>query len=87
MQFIFIRGGSRAAATSKMECFVLIVNGWKLLTTITKHSLLDVAPAQDPLLFIKCQVGSCRNILKLAADHLLLPHVKLFKKKQKGAWN
>ena len=24
-----IRGGSRAAATSKMECFVIIVNGWK----------------------------------------------------------
>ena len=23
-------GGSRAAATSKMECFVIIVNGWKL---------------------------------------------------------
>ena len=23
------RGGSRAAATSKMECFVIIVNGWK----------------------------------------------------------
>ena len=25
-----IRGGSRAAATSKMECFVIIVNDWKL---------------------------------------------------------
>ena len=24
------RGGSRAAATSKMESFVIIVNGWKL---------------------------------------------------------
>ena len=38
-----IRGGSRAAATSKMECFVIIVNGWKPLTIITKHSILDVA--------------------------------------------
>ena len=31
------RGGSRAAATSKMECFVILVNGW-----------LDVAATLDP---------------------------------------
>ena len=42
------RGGSRAAATSKMECFVIIVNGWKPLTIITKHSILDVVAALDP---------------------------------------
>ena len=42
------RGGSRAAATSKMECFVIIVNGWKLLTITTKHSILDVAAALVP---------------------------------------
>ena len=42
------RSGSRAAATSKMERFVIIVNGWKLLTIITKHSILDVAAALDP---------------------------------------
>ena len=41
------RGGSRAAATSKMECFAIIVNGWKPLTIITKHSILDVAAALD----------------------------------------
>ena len=33
---------SRAAATSKMECFVIIVNGFQSLTIITKHSILDV---------------------------------------------
>ena len=33
----------RAATTSKMECFVIIVNGW--LIVITKHSILDVAAA------------------------------------------
>ena len=33
------RDGSRAAATSKMECFVIIVNGWKPLAIITKHYL------------------------------------------------
>ena len=42
------RGGSRAAAASKMECFVIIVNGFLPLTIITKHSILDVAAALDP---------------------------------------
>ena len=42
------RGGSGAAATSKMERFVIIVNGWKPLTIVTKHSILDVAAALDP---------------------------------------
>ena len=43
-----IRGGSRAAATSKMECFVIIVNGFQPLTIVTKHSILEVAAALDP---------------------------------------
>ena len=46
--FKSIRGGSRAAATSKMERFVIIVNGWKPLTIITKRSILDVAAVLDP---------------------------------------
>ena len=37
------RDGSRAAATSKMERFVIMVNGFQLLNIITKHSILDVA--------------------------------------------
>ena len=45
---IITRSRSRAAATSKMECFVIIVNGWKPLTIITKHSILDAAAALDP---------------------------------------
>ena len=36
-----------AAATSKMESFVITVNGWKPLTIITKHSFFDVAAALD----------------------------------------
>ena len=47
-----IRGGSRAAVTSKMERFVIIVNGCQPLTVITKHSILDVAAALDPPLQI-----------------------------------
>ena len=42
------RGGSRTAATSKMERFVIIVNGLKPLTVITKRSILDVAAVLDP---------------------------------------
>ena len=37
------RGGSRTAATSKMEDFVIIVNDFQLLTIITKCSILYVA--------------------------------------------
>ena len=44
----FLRGGSKAAATSKMELFVIIVNGFQLLTIITKCSILDVAAVLDP---------------------------------------
>ena len=46
--YIIYRGGSRTAATSKMESFVIIVNGWKPLTIITKCSILDVAAVVDP---------------------------------------
>ena len=42
------RGGSRAAATSKMERFVIIVNGFQPLTIITKRSILNVVAALDP---------------------------------------
>ena len=44
------RGRSRAAATSKMECFMIKVNDFQPLTIITKHSILDVAAALDPSL-------------------------------------
>ena len=48
MNLIFLRGGSRTAATSKMECFVIIVNGFQPLTIITKRSILNVAAVLDP---------------------------------------
>ena len=44
---IIIKRGSRTAATSKMEHFVIIVNGWKLLTIITKRSISDTAAVLD----------------------------------------
>ena len=43
------RSGSRTAATSKMEHFVIIVNnGWNPLIIITKSSILDTAAFLDP---------------------------------------
>ena len=43
------RGGSGAAATSKMEHFVIIViNGLQPLTIITKCPTLDVSAVPDP---------------------------------------
>ena len=41
------RGGSRAVATSKMECFVIIVSNFQSLTIITNRSILDVAGILD----------------------------------------
>ena len=41
------RGGSRTAATSKMELFAIIVNGWKPLNIITNPSIVDVAAILD----------------------------------------
>ena len=47
-----IRGGSWAAAPSKMECFVIIVHGFQPLTIITKYSISDVAVVLDPPLAV-----------------------------------
>ena len=45
---IATRSGSRTAAKSKMELFVILVNGFKPLTIITKCSILNVAALLDP---------------------------------------
>ena len=66
-----LRGGSRAAATPKMECFVIIVNGFQPLTIITKHSILDVASALDPLLQLVLHSWQL-NFLVLVAGPLFI---------------
>ena len=45
-----LRGGSRTAATPKMECFVIIVNGFQHI--ITKRSILDIAAVLDSSLIL-----------------------------------
>ena len=42
------RGGSRTAATSKMELFVIILNDFQPLAIITKNFILDVVAVLDP---------------------------------------
>ena len=42
------RGGCRAAATSKVELFVITVSDWKPLTIITKSSTWNVTAVLDP---------------------------------------
>ena len=83
-----IREESRAAATSKMECFVVIVNGFQPLTIITKRSILDVAAALDqPLQIIshvryirfKCFLLLLLQLAKLFNDHILFQEYTPFK--------
>ena len=62
------RGGSRTAATSKMELFLIVVNGSKPLTIITKCSILDVTAVLDPPL----QKISEKKLL----DDILSPKVR-----------
>ena len=50
---VYTRGGSRTAATFKMERFVIVVNGWKPLTILTKCSILDAAENLEPPLYIE----------------------------------
>ena len=45
-----LRGGSRTAATPKIECFVIMVNGFQPI--IAKRSILDVAAVLDPSLIL-----------------------------------
>ena len=68
------RGGSKAAATSKMECFVTIVNGWKPLTIITRHSILDVAAALDPPLVPGSNLPISTNSNIIVKDEMNTPH-------------
>ena len=57
---LYHRGGSRTASTSKMERFVIIVNGFQPLTITTKCSIFDVAAVLDPPL-MTCYVNVSRT--------------------------
>ena len=52
-----IRGGSRTTTTSKMEHFVIIVNGWKPLSSkgviISEKDILEIQPTAIKVASIK----------------------------------
>ena len=78
-QYIMIlinRGGFRAAETSKMECFVIIVSGWKPLIIITKNSILDVAAALDPPLMREGEM-LCIYLYYYSIVQLIIIHITL----------
>ena len=51
------RGGSRAAATSKMECFVIIVNGWALfLSYCVRYPTHTINIARKRTGFLSCNL-------------------------------
>ena len=66
------RGGSRTAATSKMECFVITTISWKPLTVITKRSILDVAAVLDPSLKYLFRTFPSTQKNTLWAKHLVI---------------
>ena len=79
------RDGSRTAATSKMERFVIIVIGWKPLTVITKCSILDVVAVLDPPLVTLKQVFSYSEVFmwfeyKTGSDLVHLSTCEIHKK-------
>ena len=67
--FVFTRGGFRTAATSKMELFVVMVNGFQLLTIIRKCSILNVAGVLNPPLFTEALV--CESVFGLNLGSVL----------------
>ena len=67
------KGGCRTAATSKMECFVIIVNGRKPLTIITKRSILDVQQSSIRLwLELLLLLELLLELIKLSVSYLLM---------------
>ena len=62
------RDGSRTAAKSRMECFVIIVNGFQPLTIITKLSILDVAVGLVPPLTL----SRITPFMKISKRHILI---------------
>ena len=67
------RGGSRTAATFKMEPFMITVNGFQPLIIITKCSILNVAVILDPPLRMHILHLVYTNSLTDLCFNLLLP--------------
>ena len=66
---INFRGRSRATASSKMECFLILFNGFQPLTIITKRSILDVAAALGRMLWL--EISTSNKIPEILIKHYL----------------
>ena len=66
-----VRGGSRTAASSKIERSVIIVNGWKPLTFITKRSILDVAAVLAPPLKVQVKIKPYKVIVQYSKNQTI----------------
>ena len=73
------RGGFRTAATSKMELFVIVVNGFQPLTIIKKSSILDIAVVLNQLLWASVIFQFLTGKLSVFMD-TYLENLRLFKK-------
>ena len=76
--YLVHRGGSRTAATCKVELFLIIVSGFQPLTIITKSSTLDVAAVVDPPLIMASD-------WTLPSQHLIV-QIQIWKH-QNNVWN
>ena len=65
------RGRSRTATTSKMERFVIIVNGFSPLTIITKRSILDVAAVLDSTLMQDKKLSQYTNVESINHNEII----------------
>ena len=61
-----------------MEHFLIIVNGWKSLTIITKSSILDVAAVRDPSLIIETHFIYLKNLLWRSSYIVIIFHHSLY---------
>ena len=74
------RGGTSTAATSKMERFVIIVNGFQQLTITKKRSILDVAAVlfcRKRYEFFVTLIYLCTDLYFLCEYFLYLSVIKL----------
>ena len=64
---VFFRGGSRTAATSKMEHFVIIVNGWKLFFVSVSIFQKSLQKSQNMALSGCFQISTIRGRSRASA--------------------
>ena len=73
---MFTKGGDRTVATSKMEPFVIIVNGWKLITSNGCSKTIDIDKFFSNLRFIH-KIEMKRKLAKRSNISINLPFKRI----------